>query len=476
MNIASIPESAASRMRQFFGLGGQPRYQHVDTAEPRNAGLRYVRNTVFVMLAVLILFIGVPLIFVQHGSNSSLEHEQAFSKAEIISPPGYLHLLVPVAHADDNLCKFMLSAAIMDYPEPTLLGWNRPNEERDSNGDGFTALEQAQAYLDKLDPVRDDDLVLVVEGNNHWFQLRPQILLNRYFEINRRADMRIRKQTGDKAAQKYNVKQNVVFAAQAECSPWSADDPACSIVPAPAESGKPRFLNPSMILGSVAAVRALYNETLVRRAKDHGVSLHEIFGQIFGNQEVYRQTLKSSRQDSPAIAASPDFGIGLDYDSAISLDAGAARDNVEWLKYSDRENGPTIHQDLERSLPPFWTFSTEVLPRDVNWSNVSLLTDVQSGAVPAMVRRDQLMGEAAWDRLWFQQHVRTLFNAHIYAPLGAIAVAGYDKPRYWWSPEDYRGGARDSDGEWVRYEDICSGTEEEVFRDGQGAWELPENH
>ena len=78
--------------------------------------------------------------------------------------------------------------------------------------------------------------------------------------------------------------------------------------------------------------------------------------------------------------------------------------------------------------------------------------------------------------MWFQKFARPLYTAHIYAPMGAVAVAGNSAPRAWWGPEDWRGGARNMTQAWYRYDDVCEGTEDEVFRDGKGRWILPDNH
>ncbi|GAB7352436.1 hypothetical protein MBLNU459_g2852t2 [Dothideomycetes sp. NU459] len=361
-----------------------------------------------------------------------------------------------------------------------------PPEKRDGIGKSLLSLAEAKAYLDNLGRARDDDLVLVVDGNSHWFQLRPQTLLDRYFAINRQADQGVRDGLSESVVREHNITQKVLFAAKDECSLGTSQAPSCSAAPAsnlPAYAKKhSRFLSPSMILGTAAAMRVLYNETLTRVMSNPEVnSAHAIFDQIFGEQETHRQALKGSwwpgKQGAAEKEDSLDFGIGLDYESTISLDAGIAREGVEWVQHGNADKGHGAMQgDIDRTLPPFWTFSTEPLPRDTSWKEVALLTDLRTRVAPALIQQSEEVRATEWDRIWFQQHVRALYDAHIYSPLGPIAVAGYDKPRRWWSPEDYKGGARDLDGMWIRYEEMCMGTEDEVFRDGKGTWELPENH
>lgn len=89
--------------------------------------------------------------------------------------------------------------------------------------------------------------------------------------------------------------------------------------------------------------------------------------------------------------------------------------------------------------------------------------------------------------MWFQKYARILLDAHIYAPVVPIAASGYDEHsvREYWPYEIWKGGARNGlaklgwsehEGDWLRFDDLCQDFHEEIFRDGKGPWELPENH
>ncbi|KAG9813775.1 MFS general substrate transporter, partial [Aureobasidium melanogenum] len=68
---------------------------------------------------------------------------------------------------------------------------------------------------------------------------------------------------------------------------------------------------------------------------------------------------------------------------------------------------------------------------------------------------------------WFQPYARVLMDQYMDTPLTALAVAG---GREWRSSDEWKGGVRDDVGQWLPYQDVCGGTENEIFRDGQGPW------
>ncbi|KAI5271956.1 hypothetical protein E4T47_04711 [Aureobasidium subglaciale] len=465
--------------------------------------------------------------------------------------PAYLHLLIPASHPDPNLCKTVLSAGILNYPAPRLLNWNQNYDNPDlvEGGSHIAKISGIKAYLDNMDSARDSDLVLMVDGYDTWFQLRPQSLLDRYFDINRRADERIEEELGSEVLRKHDIRQQIVFSCQKRCWPWSEEDPSCYAVP---ESSLPkdiygpetdtdigdernpyikyrqRFLNSGVAMGTVSAMRKLFTTALARAEQDPNFgSDQKIFSQLFGEQEIAREVLRreslsvswwgwlgsslSGQNDKrmtlfkqehlDAVQGQDlEFGLGVDYESAIGLATVFAEDDTAWLTANDQTQ---IYQadsargidasksrlrnmisDVAETVPPFWTYERRDLPREQTWSDVSLFTDVWTGIAPAVIHhnahRDGMksLREEWWDRAWYQKHARTLYDSHIIAPLGPIATSG---GRQWWSPDDWKGGARidphpETNETWVRYEEMCDGTEDEIFRDGQGPWRLPEDH
>lgn len=467
-----------------------------------------------------------------------------------VLPPAYLRVVLPVKEPDANFCKTLLSGAILNYPEPMLVGFK--HEDSGSSLDlaqrisRTTSIIGIDKHLRNISTARDEDLVVIADGLNTWFQLRPQTLLDRYFESNRRADGHIRKELG-RTAEALKIRQTILFASQRDCSPWNPEDPACSAVPesslprdiygpqtdAKAGEGldpflkqRPRYISSAFAMGPLGAMRKLYAEAAKRTLGNENLQNDDrVLGQIFAEQEIAREShrLKSSSPfgrffdwlsgfwESASIVAekqaqqlretdlSREFGIGLDYASGLAFQAAHADSDVEWLKFSDPNSlhaanykhsisdsrisrlGP----DVASALPPFWTYSKEVLPsRNTPWSNVSLLTNVWTGVTPVIIQHDvqnyhsESLREAWWSNVWYQKYARKLFDVHIQSPIGPVAISGYnaESRRQWWGPEDWKGGARNETNFWWRYEDVCGGTEHEVFRDKKGPWYLPSNH
>ncbi len=77
----------------------------------------------------------------------------------VIKKPKF-HLLVPAHKATTNLCKTLLSAAILNYPPPTLVNYGG---SMDFERPGMDVVRDTFSFLIGKE-VHDDDLVLVVEG------------------------------------------------------------------------------------------------------------------------------------------------------------------------------------------------------------------------------------------------------------------------------------------------------------------------
>lgn len=303
-------------------------------------------------------------------------------------PASKLHLLIPASHPEVNLCKVLLSAAILGYPSPVIVNWNRSFHDPKlvDGGAHLAKIFGVNEYLSGLNSSYDEDLVLMVDGYDVWLQLQPQVLISRYLDMNRRADRRIRDELGN-AAETYGVRQEIVFGCQKRCWPWKANDPPCYAVPEsmlpediygrrtdklnsdrtdPYIYYRPRFLNSGVGLGTVRAMRKLFRQAfeLSKHERNFGSDQY-IFSHIFGDQEVWREVARRDglRNDSLATTSHNDkrahdrfdpkhlakvrakaagqrdgtfeFGIGVDYGSEIVLNTVFAEDDTDWLVFSN---------------------------------------------------------------------------------------------------------------------------------------------
>lgn len=249
--------------------------------------------------------------------------------------------------------------------------------------------------LKTLPPGSDDDLVVLVDGYDIWFQLKPDVLVKRYLSITQHHDQRLADQFGSKAARDAaGVRQKVLFSAQKRCWPKEATHPACYAVPPstlppdvygvgtdtnvddeknPYVKYRQRYLNSGAAIGPAAALSAIFERALEKAEKDKNIGSDQgIFAEIFGEQEYYRHVAaeesgayvkkakgwwdvkmgKGDRLKSVIDETSPpkdkillprpadrnyEFGLGLDYDMSIAQATVFSEYDTEWLVRDERD-------------------------------------------------------------------------------------------------------------------------------------------
>ena len=452
----------------------------------------------------------------------------------------HFHLLFPADGSNVHLCKALLSATLLNYPTPTLYNWQ-------GSSSMMAKITGGLAYLERLYSDRDKDLVLIVDGFDLWFQLSPQILVDRYHAINAAAEKRIRNQTGQEAMEQGHIAQKIIFAAQKRCWPGAADHVSCTAVP---ESQLPmdiygpdtdipsgdeknpylrirqRFLNAGFVMGPVKEMRALFERAQEKADADpeqYGQD-QSVFASIWGEQEKQRSTLKDAVASASAGKTSPlkrdflssreidyEFGIGLDYESALSMPTVFSEYDSQWVTFSNettikmanKEDQIThprakeLQTDIAADKLPFYMLAgaaPHTEPKlwlhgssSTKWEHVPLYTNLWTGITPAIIHhnahRDNLksLRETTWDRMWFQPFARTLLDAKMAQPAGPLTV---DKSGTRWLSSVADGtvqengyGAQTDDGRghkgWQRWGELCTAEDqEEIFRDGKGEWGL----
>jgi hypothetical protein len=300
--------------------------------------------------------------------------------------PSYFHVLLPANEGNADLCKTLFSAAALDYPTPRMINWGEDYKDLDVayGGAHIAKIEGILGFLRQLGLQSDNEMVLVADGYDTIFQLRPSVMLDRYHAINDRANRRIASRMGYRAmnASEVPIHQSIVFAAQKSCHPATEDDPECYAVP---ESDLPtdvygpltdrlsgdeetafskyrqRYLNSGTIMGPVGDMKRVFEAALVR-AKEMPVdtgSEQAAFAALFGAQEYQREAIreryltgwkKFSKRDArdsilaehpshkrPELTdntAAHEYGIGLDYRGELSLPTVFAENDAIFLTYS----------------------------------------------------------------------------------------------------------------------------------------------
>ena len=385
---------------------------------------------------------------------------------------GRLHLLVPTTSSNVNLCKLLLSAHILGYPTPILLNFG-DHEEQDEYVQHLAKVQGIYDYLLSVeaDSEYKEDLVLIIDAWDLWFKLRPDVLLKRYYAVNKAADQRTREKFGEEAMVEHNMRQTVLFGPDKICWPVDYSRPACWAVPdgnlpkfafgpqtsnGRRETNQPIWLNSGTIMGPVRDLLEVFRATLDEIHNNHVTDSDQFyFANLFGTQELARlrtnpELLEARKQDvfgddaewarsdmtrnEPATAwgQKVEYHIGIDYASVMfqtlafwkqyltwtrEIDSWTPPDGQSPLYYPGLSGSPysvRLSKDIHESLPPFSA------TRDPNasghsgvhpsWSEVELLYNVVAQEAPVMIH---FTGEKAyrhfwWQRMWFQSRAEEL--------------------------------------------------------------------
>ncbi|KKY27493.1 hypothetical protein UCRPC4_g01088 [Phaeomoniella chlamydospora] len=279
---------------------------------------RYRPTTRIITVVTLALFLSIYSL--RSFDPVTLPSSISPQEQTVPSRHNFLHLLTPATKSDVNLCKTILSASVLNYSTPTLINWGkRFTEDGLSNGGAHLfKISGILNYLNEVGPEGNDDLIVIVDGYDTWFQLGPDVLLSRYNSINRQANDRIFKRLCRSRSCPFDpfshISQHILFSSQKKCWPHSPDELACHAAPAstlpedvygpetdvpypddenPFLRTRGRYLNSGFAIGPVKAMRRVFEEA-ERRMKidDHAGSDQGVLSDIFATQEYAREILR----------------------------------------------------------------------------------------------------------------------------------------------------------------------------------------
>jgi hypothetical protein len=95
----------------------------------------------------------------------------------------------------------------------------------------LTKISATAQYHYGLNKPNHDDPVLIVDGEDDWIQIRPETVVNRFFDINSRANNKLDNSFSNESTKQFIISQEIILGAQKRCWLWSADDPLCLVVP-----------------------------------------------------------------------------------------------------------------------------------------------------------------------------------------------------------------------------------------------------
>ena len=477
---------------------------------------------------------------------SSTTSKSSSPNTDIPSTRASFHLLIPASEKNPNLCKTLLSASVLRYPSPTLI-----NFHKNFTGDGWDKgshlgkIRGIFDYLSNSKQIKLGDLVLVVDGYDVWFQLPPEVLLRRYRDIIERDSKRLKKEFGVVQDQKPwqpgenrrtpRFTQRVIYGADKECWPNRREDPACSSVPAstlpdkawgPATDkdpggwlNRPRYLNSGCLVGSVADVKKIYEQAVVKVEEQSRGNMGDQFviSEIFGEQEFQRNMVREAIRSSGTRwkqwlfekaglsknhtenDVTPkghrmlpgqryEYGLGLDYEMDMFQTMTHSHADMDFFHLNSTEglNAAIKAKNLrtERPLaflketsdapPPFprrprnqsnvnQMSTLDALPDHLSWADVAIATNIHVPSVPVLLHfnGEKSYLDTWWPRMWYQPYARALLRRYFRDPQTHSTT---------WDQRGGLGGFWTDQGQWLSWKELCGGFEEEIFGDGRGEW------
>jgi hypothetical protein len=445
------------------------------------------------------------------------------------SPPDpYFHLLVPSPATNGNVCRSFLSARILGYPDPIFVGWDEKDQFSESEAYRFK-IGQTLNYLKNLPAKADTDIVLVLDVADVWLQLRPDVLIKRYYDVLDRANDRLKKdRVHGKLFAGADVSQQIVFGADKLCAPQKESDPACWAVPESTlsefafgpqtdkgelEVRRPRWLNSGTIMGPAAAMRDMFEgamdvlHAVDREEREGHPSDQFYFSEIFAEQELNRHKLRNNSFEAahPELPKIPDmkrteYHITLDYESELFQVFARYENHITFMRHQDTTPASLSHSsdgrmprpdelrlspDVKKSDPPYTgSNGKDGLPFRTDWVKSILGVNTVTGLpIPVMhLTNNEQFRDAMWGRMWFQgskDYGKRLFKAaaerlkakpeHTFVQVGSIKYhpASFRLSEY---RDERQGGVWTSTNEWMPFDDVCGDFDDALYPEYDKGW------
>lgn len=440
-----------------------------------------------------------------------------------------LHFVVPTTTTNGDVCKVLLSGAVLGYPEPVLVGWDGRGRFNGTESRLFR-LSESLDYLTSLRKSQDGDLVLIVDASNTWLQLPPQAIIQRYQRAINKANTRLKAQSllERHSAEGIRVRNTVLFGADKFCWPQNGETIPCWSAPASQLPDtifgpntdredvtlRPRYLNSGTIIGPVKDVRDILRASLdkvdVEWDEDfgHNDSDQHYLHVLWGEQEEARLGIHNGTWIVDKDDERTEFHMAVDQESDVYQGHNWYSQYVTWMSYNHSTTSPkqrqktrqhnpgrldrlTLSDDLASMPGPYSAAETgDLLPSNLGWQDVMLGTNTATGEVFPLyhVTGNEMAIEQWWPRMWFHEHAEALLESmrqrwhsnidaagqRIVAKTGGttyVALPGhkedvFNKMRSR-DKQNRRGGVWNDLGEYMRWDEICGAYENVVFRQNQ---------
>lgn len=389
-----------------------------------------------------------------------LTHNAVLDPAVIDGGRQKLVIILPIDKPLHDLCKVVSSAVALGYPPPVLVNF-RKEFHTGKAGVGPSHLAKVAGTLEFLDHalanetaeadrLNDDDLVIMLDALDIWFQLPPDVLLHRYYAVLEAASKRVEVESG--FSDPSWMRQKIVVAAQKPCHGPRDDisDLHCDKAPESTlpddiygmftdsllmeirwKWKRPRYLNSGSFMGPARDMRNFF--VRVQEKLDRAEEMHAnlggdqaVFGEVFGEQEQWRRELQALHSEGDWAAERKkgreqdkwDFGLTLDYTQELFYPTSYSEHDGRFRTLSDAEAelqraGGT--SDMEDAKSPLAQLKN-VPKEDLNMGRLSLFGDSWTGAVPAILHHNAWRFGLAqrrktwWDKMWYFPYLRRLLE------------------------------------------------------------------
>lgn len=428
------------------------------------------------------------------------------------------HLLTTATGNDLNVCRLVLSAAILSYPPTVLLSWHGEGEYNAADSHLAKVLAPLR-YFDTLPASSDNDLVLLVDGYDVIFQLGPDVLLQRYSETIQASNRRLEEKWGKDHVRKHNMYTTILYGPDVLCYPIDFRRPACWLVPESTlprdafgpetdkndEHTRPRWLNSGTVLGPVKDIRALFQATMdkVNKTWDpnfYGRNSDQMYiANVWADQEFARMTSTGENASFPLPDAVPDDvkpnvimpevedrmeaekHVGIDYESKMFQTVALFYDILKWETFSSPKKFTNPHKagegefeidipdDVARSKAPYralngWAWGNAWL-KGRTWADVPLGINVVTRNFMPVIHFTGLKQyrDMWWEKLWFFADAEKLLKARPDRSIIAVVDGVEYRPWMPYGKESRREDAWADQGELLRWEDLCGEHEGALF-------------
>ncbi|KAL4730808.1 hypothetical protein ACLX1H_002849 [Fusarium chlamydosporum] len=352
-----------------------------------------------------------------------------------------------------------MSAVAMGYPMPILLNWKREYNRPEWHfaGSHIAKLESLLGAIEVLlkqtdsSDVSEDDIAVLVDAYDMWFQLPPSVLLERYHQLNREADTRIQKQWSQlNISADFPIsppRQDIIVTTAKDCFPDSnsGSDPRYEHWPDspmpkdmygdgtdeipwsfdPARKYKkirPRCVNSGLIMGSMGALRDALQRS---KEKIDAVAMkgrqlwsdQALIGEVVGDQEIWREWARHvgsswngsvslndrgsldrevrNIADAALFGQRFEFGIGLDYNFTTAPPTCSSEEDGFFVHLLNETN---VREESIKAgvpgpirtngLPPEMHNINDPLLSSTNWGFIPLYTDFFFGTIPIAIHHN----------------------------------------------------------------------------------------